>query len=102
MRIIALTAFVLFTAFCIIVAVSNRTTVFFSLHPLPIGGDVPLYLLLFAGIFIGLGAGAMVVMVKSVKHAHQNRQHVKKIRELTKTIHDIENQARDSSSPDNS
>ncbi len=89
MRILAFAAFIFFTAFCIIAAVSNRTDVFFSLHPLPFGWDVPLYVILFAGIFIGLGAGALVMTIKSVKQAHLNRQHSKKIRNLEKQLKDV-------------
>ncbi|NOZ66742.1 MAG: LapA family protein [Alphaproteobacteria bacterium] len=89
MRILAFAAFVIFTAFCIIAAVSNRTDVFFSLHPLPFGWDVPLYMILFAGIFIGLGAGALVMTIKSVKQAHHNRQQIKKIRDLEKQLKEV-------------
>jgi len=81
MRIFSLAAFVIFTLFCAIVAVSNKTIVTFSLHPFPVTWDVPLYLLLFLGIFIGLGAGALVVMGKSFKHARHSRQQAKIIRE---------------------
>lgn len=102
MRIFAFTAFILFTAFCIIAAVSNRTLVFFSLHPLPIGGDVPLYFLLFAGIFIGLGAGGLVMVVKSIKQVRHNHQQNKKIRELSKIIIDLENQIKPPTLSDNS
>lgn len=95
MRIFSLAAFVVFTAFCVIVAVSNRDIVSFSLHPLPFMWDMPLYLLLFAGIFIGLGAGALVVVGKSLKYSHHNRQQTKKIR-------DLENQVKDLTPPENS
>jgi len=86
MRIFTVAAFVIFTAFCVIVAVSNRTMVSFSLQPLPFALDMPLYLLLFAGIFIGLGAGALVVMAKTLKQASHNRALDKKIRDLEKQI----------------
>ncbi|MCF6216366.1 MAG: LapA family protein [Emcibacter sp.] len=88
MRIISLAAFIIFTAFCIIVAVANRVDVTFSLAPLPFAWDLPLYILLFAGIFIGLGAGSLVVIAKSVRHARHNRQQTKIIRELEKQIKD--------------
>jgi len=89
MRMIYLAAFILFTIFCIIVAVANRTLVTFSLFPLPLSWDLPLYLLLFIGIFIGLGAGALVVMAKSIKQASHNRKQSKKIRELETQVTDI-------------
>lgn len=89
MRFIYLIAFVLFTAFCIIFGVSNRDMVPFSLHPLPFSGELPLYLLLFIGIFIGLGAGSLVVMAKSMKQIQQNRKQTKKIRELEQKVQDL-------------
>ncbi|VAX02798.1 hypothetical protein MNBD_ALPHA03-1328 [hydrothermal vent metagenome] len=88
MRIITLAAFIIFAAFCIIVAVANRVDVTFSLAPLPISWNLPLYILLFAGIFIGLGAGSLVVVAKSVRHARHNRKQTKIIRELEKQIKD--------------
>lgn len=94
MRIFTLAAFFIFTAFCVIVAVSNRTTISFSLHPLPYAWDMPLYLLLFAGIFIGLGAGALVVMGKSLKYSQQNRKQ-------NKIIRDLENQIKELDPPEN-
>jgi len=89
MRILAFAAFVIFTAFCIIAAVSNRTNVFFSLSPLPFGWDVPLYMVLFAGIFIGLGAGALVMTIKSIAQARHNRRQAKRIRDLEKQLKEI-------------
>ncbi|PCI31832.1 MAG: hypothetical protein COB54_08895 [Alphaproteobacteria bacterium] len=89
MRIFTFAAFILFTAFCVIVAVANRTIVSFSLDPLPFAWDMPLYILLFAGIFIGFGAGALVMMAKSVKHAHHNRQQSKKITALEQQVTDL-------------
>ncbi len=89
MRIFPLVAFFLFTAFCVIVAVSNRNIVSVSLHPLPFQWEMPVYLLLFAGIFIGLGAGALVVMGKSLKQAQHNHGQNKKIRELEKQVKDL-------------
>lgn len=88
MRLFTLAAFILFTAFCIIVAVSNRSIISFSLYPLPFQWDMPQYLLLFAGIFIGLGAGALVMMVKSIKQGHHNRKQTRKIRTLESQVKD--------------
>lgn len=89
MRIFSLAAFILFTVLCVIVAVSNRDIVTFSLHPLPFIWNMPLYLLLFAGIFIGLGAGALVMVGKSLKQASHNRKQVKKIRDLETQVKDL-------------
>lgn len=102
MRIFSFAAFIIFTAFCVIVAVSNRTIVSFSLHPLPFVWDMPLYLLLFAGIFIGLGAGAMVVVGKSLKQSHNNRKQTKKIRDLENQIKDLGETVKDLTPPENS
>jgi len=88
MRIIYLAAFIVFTAFCIIVAVANRVDVTFSLDPLPFSWDLPLYILLFAGIFIGLGAGSVVVAAKSVRQANHNRKQAIIIRNLKNQIKD--------------
>jgi len=90
MRLFSLAVFIIFTTFCVIVAVSNRITVFFSLYPLPFGWDVPIYILLFAGIFIGLGAGSIVIMIKSVKQSRKIRRKDKEIRELTELVHKLE------------
>ncbi len=88
MRMITLAAFIIFTAFCIIVAVANRVEVTFSLAPLPFVWDLPLYILLFAGIFIGLGAGSLVVIMKSIRHARHNRKQRQIIRKLEQQIKD--------------
>lgn len=82
MRMIYLAAFIVFTVFCIIVAISNGTVVSFSLQPLPFTLDLPLYLVLFAGIFIGLGAGSLVVMSKTIQQSRHNRKQIKIIRDL--------------------
>lgn len=89
MRFFSLAAFIFFTAFCVVVAVSNRSIVSFSLHPLPFQWDMPLYLLLFAGIFIGLGAGALVVVGKSIKQSRHNHGQAKKIRDLEDQVKDL-------------
>lgn len=89
MRIFTLAAFVIFTIFCTIVAVSNKDIVTFTLRPLPFTWDLPLYFLLFFGIFIGLGAGALVVMGKSFKHARHSRQQAKIIRAQDIQIKDL-------------
>lgn len=89
MRIFTLAAFIIFTAFCTIVAVSNRTVVNVSLHPLPFAWDMPLYLMLFLGIFIGLMAGAIVMMGKSFTHAQLKRRQNKQIRDLEKQISEL-------------
>ncbi len=91
MRIFTLAAFIIFTAFCTIIAVSNRTVVSVSLHPLPFAWDMPLYLMLFFGIFIGLTAGAIVVMGKSFTHAQIKRAQNKQIRDLEKQITELKN-----------
>jgi len=89
MRIITFAAFLVFTIFCIIVGVSNRGLIPFSLSPLPIEGEMPLYLVLFIGIFIGLGAGMMVLIIKSFKYAHQTRKQTKKIQSLEQQVKEL-------------
>ena len=89
MRIIYLAAFIIFTIFCVIVGISNRTIISFSLQPLPLVWDMPLYYLLFAGIFIGLAAGSMVVIGKSIRQAAETRKQVRKIRDLERQIQEL-------------
>ncbi|PHZ83946.1 LapA family protein [Paremcibacter congregatus] len=89
MRYLTLALFTLFTLFCIIVAVANRTAVSFSLYPLPFQWDLPLFALLFIGIFIGLGAGFGVVLLKSIKQARLTRQQNKKIRDLEQQVKNL-------------
>lgn len=89
MRFIYLAAFVVFTVFCIIVAVSNRSVVAFSLDPLPVILDMPLYLVLFVGILLGFGAGALVVMAKSIRQSRHDRTQIKKIRDLEMRLKDL-------------
>ncbi len=100
MRLFTLAIFSLFTAFCVIVAIANRTPVTFSLHPLPFAWELPIYLLLFLGIFIGLGAGAMVVIWKSFHHARHNRRQARKIRDLEEAL--AARRAREPNSPGDS
>jgi len=89
MRFIYLAAFVVFTVFCVIIAVSNRSVVAFSLDPLPVILDIPLYLVFFTGIFIGLGAGAVVVMAKTIRQARHNSRQARKTRDLEKQLKDL-------------
>lgn len=91
MRLIMLAAFVFFTTFCIIVAVSNGDEVVFSLAPFPISATLPAYMLIFMGIVIGLGAGWGVSLMNSFRHATQRRRDAKHIGELEKTLKDLSN-----------
>lgn len=48
-------------------ALANRTVTFFSLSPLPFQIEAPLYLLLFAALFIGLGFGSFAAWQASLR-----------------------------------
>ncbi|MCF8473248.1 MAG: lipopolysaccharide assembly protein LapA domain-containing protein [Emcibacter sp.] len=102
MRIFYLSGFILFTALCVIIAVSNKTLITFSLDPMPFTWELPIYLLLFIGIFIGLGIGIIVMIIKSLKYRSQTRKQTKKINALTDEIQNLENEIKNLSLPENS
>lgn len=86
MRFIFYAAFIVFTLLCIIIAVSNSTSVVFSLNPLPINIGMPAFGLVFIGIFIGLFGGWVVSIYSGISHARRHRLAEKKIKELEKQI----------------
>jgi len=86
MRFITYVAFITFTLLCIIIAVSNNSLVNFSLEPLPINIVIPIFWLVFIGIFIGLLGGWFVSIYSSISHAKRRRLTDKKIKELEKKI----------------
>lgn len=86
MRFFFYAAFILFTALCIIIAVSNNTPVIFSLEPLPVNIAMPAFGLVFLGIFIGLIGGWIVSIFSGIRHARRHRLADKKIKELEKQI----------------
>lgn len=86
MRFIFYAAFILFTLFCVIIAVSNGTSVLFSLEPLPVNLQMPAYGLVFLGIFIGLIGGWVVSIYSGIHHARRHRLADKKINELQKEL----------------
>lgn len=91
MRFIFYAVFTLFTLFCIIIAVSNGETVNFSLNPLPVNIEMPGFMLVFLGIFIGLLGGWLVSISTSLKHARRHRLADKKINELEKELKSFKN-----------
>ena len=82
MRFLFYAAFLIFTLFCIIVAVSNGDSINFSLNPLPINMTMPAFMLVFIGIIIGLVGGWCVSIFNGIKHARRHRVADKKIKEL--------------------
>jgi uncharacterized integral membrane protein len=86
MRFISYAAFILFTLFCIIIAVSNGDIINFSLNPLPVNISMPAYMLVFIGILLGLLGGWMVSILSGIRHARRHRVADKKIQELEKQI----------------
>ncbi|MDG1996497.1 MAG: LapA family protein [Emcibacteraceae bacterium] len=86
MRFLFYAAFTIFTLFCIIVAVSNGDIVNFNLDPLPVNINVPAFMLVFIGIFIGLSGGWFVSIFSNLKHVRRHRQADKRIKELENTL----------------
>jgi len=86
MKIFVWVAFVIFTLFCIIIAVSNPDVVAFRFDPFPFEISLPLYMLVFLGILIGLGAGWLVAIQNSFRHSARHRRDAKRIKELEKQL----------------
>ena len=63
---------------CLIVltlSIGNRDAVTFSLFPLPFVMDVPLFILILAGAFIGVLLGSLRTWMADGKARRENRQH---------------------------
>lgn len=84
MRIIALAAFLIFTLFCIILAISNQQEITLTFSPFPLSISMPAFMLVFCGILIGLGAGWIVSIITSIKQATRQRCLQKRIKQLEK------------------
>jgi len=82
MRFIFYVAFILFTIFCVVIAVSNGELVSFSLNPFPLNITMPAYGLVFMGIFIGLFGGWIVSIAGGIRHARRHRIADKNIKAL--------------------
>ena len=95
-------AFILFTTFCVIVAVSNGDPIIFSLDPIPFAVEMPAYGLVFLGILIGLGCGWVVSFISGVRHARRHRTAENKIKELEKKLNSHESANNNLSNSDNS
>ncbi len=102
MRFIMYAAFILFTAFCVIIAVSNGDTILFSLEPIPFNMEMPAYGLVFLGILIGLGGGWIVSFLSGIRHARRHRTADNKIKELEKKLNTKETENIKLSNSDNS
>lgn len=59
--------FWLFAGMAIWLALANRTITPFSVSPLPFQIEAPLYLLLFAALFIGMGFGSFAAWQASLR-----------------------------------
>ncbi|WP_417316974.1 lipopolysaccharide assembly protein LapA domain-containing protein [Emcibacter sp.] len=102
MRYFIYAAFALFTLFCVIIAVSNQEPVDLSLYPLPwVLEGIPRFLLVFFGIFIGLGAGWIVAISNAFRHRRTRRRLEKQIRELENELKSLSNRpVRETKSPE--
>ena len=88
MRYLMIFTFLSFTAFCIIIAISNRQLVTFDLHPIAFKKELPLFLLIFGGVFAGLFAGWLASLLKSLSYAREKRLSEKHIKELEKELNE--------------
>jgi len=69
---------IIFVAF----AIANRHDVTVSLDPTPLAIEVPLYGLVFAGIFVGLLAGGLITWARAGKVRRQLREERRHVRRL--------------------
>lgn len=86
MRFIFYAVFILFTVFCIIIAVSNGDPINFSLSPFPLNITMPAFMLVFIGVFIGLIGGWIVSIFSGIRHARRHRLADKTMKELEKEL----------------
>ncbi|WP_321394531.1 lipopolysaccharide assembly protein LapA domain-containing protein [Emcibacter sp.] len=72
-----------------------------SLYPLPwVIQGIPKFLLIFLGIFIGLGAGWIVAISSSFKHRRTRRRLERQVRELESELKSLSNRpVRETKSP---
>ena len=64
-------AFWAFAGLSIWLALANRVPVRFSLMPLPFEIELPLYLLLFAALIVGMGMGSFVAWQAGLRRARR-------------------------------
>ncbi len=74
-------------------AIANRHAVTLSLDPTPLSIQVPLYGLVFAGIFIGLIAGGVIAWWRAGRWRRQLRDEQRKVRRLEAELRDSERAA---------
>ncbi|MCG8690010.1 MAG: lipopolysaccharide assembly protein LapA domain-containing protein [Minwuiales bacterium] len=91
MKFLAWLIFVAVGLLTVLLAVANRGPVTFSLDPLPLALELPLYAVILASVFIGLliGAGAMWLRDGKVRRlARQRRREAAKLEDELRAMRD--------------
>ncbi len=89
MKFLAWLIFVAVGLLTVVLAVANRGPVTFSLDPLPLAFDLPLYAVILASVFVGLliGAGAMWLRDGKVRRlARQRRREAAKLEKELRAV----------------
>lgn len=84
--------FMLFLLMVILVVISvvNRQTVAVDLWPLPLVGEMPLFVVFFFGIFVGLILSALFLAVRSTRHSFEMRKAKKQTTKLESDVETLE------------
>ncbi|MAU41389.1 MAG: hypothetical protein CMF31_07185 [Kordiimonas sp.] len=86
MRILGSLFVLIFLVAIAAIAVANRHEVIFSLSPLPFDITLPVYLLIFIGLFLGLIAGGFVSVMARWRYRRLLRRQDKDIKRLEKQL----------------
>ena len=81
---------IILMALLVIFAVANRQSVVVSLWPFPWEAGMPLFFVLFLGIFIGLGLAAIIMTIKGVRHRSALRSAEKESSRLSGEVETLE------------
>ena len=77
----------------IVFAVANRQSVTLSLWPFPAEvPDVPLFFVLFGGIFIGMALAGLITAYRGVRHYSEMRSAKKETSRLAGEVDDLESE----------
>ncbi|WP_025897324.1 LapA family protein [Sneathiella glossodoripedis] len=84
----------------IILSVGNKAPVVFSLYPLPFEMELPLYILILAGAFIGVLLGSVRTWIADGKARSENRAHKQEVLRLKAELAKLEAQQSENRSTD--